>query len=551
MLLNAKVIAVFTQLQQEILNLKSEMGAGKIVSPSIDIFHTSIFPAAKEKLKAQLVNLGVNDASYFNAVDEYKQIQMQYLNQCVDAMVKVLQTMISNKNKSKELLGKLIKFIEDGQLAELIEGLGKEVLNKINSAIKLRFMYFLTDGIYSSLCQVKHEIDLILIDVDEEHGERQRLYPLFMSELNIREASILATGSIPRFDELIDIFILYKNAGYGASQRHDSNTAVSYYHLAIKSFSQLSKASSMMRGNTSDQQLSVLITPVNHETTVGRDGLVRSAGYGVTIRYTDSSVVPIHTRLQSDASHSYRIEPWYDWDPKLKIAYLKHIEKLTAEIANNPQHAHYQRRLEKLAALQHIFNAAEQKKLSPDVFKEAKSDKPSLFCAFRESETQKLILHAEDDLRVKMWQKAVQETQIIGEYGYFIKDATLVSRLSKKRLHFTDIPLYDTTKKIKDLIQPDLNRSDKSGHNLWRYDKKMALEIMLIAHHQQLLHPALLHLIEELYPMMYARSFSLFRKSEVESLFKELKQDILSSLWNDSSNEDCYHSSKRLGGDYV
>jgi hypothetical protein len=87
------------------------------------------------------------------------------------------------------------------------------------------------------------------------------------------------------------------------------------------------------------------------------------------------------------------------------------------------------------------------------------------------------------------------------------------------------------------LLEQTQHRASHTGWALWRYDKKTALEIILIAHYQQLVNPALIKNIEENYPMIYARSFSLLRESEVETLVRELKDHLLTQLWDDAAND--------------
>ena len=79
-----------------------------------------------------------------------------------------------------------------------------------------------------------------------------------------------------------------------------------------------------------------------------------------------------------------------------------------------------------------------------------------------------------------------------------------------------------------------------SGYALWRYDKKMALEIILVAHAQQLLHPALITKIEENYSCLYARTFAFILRSEVEMLLTAVKDHIIELYWQDAVGDKGY-----------
>jgi hypothetical protein len=564
MQLNSQGIAIISQMRYEIEQLKTAVGIKQFVRPSIDIFHTSLTPNIREQLRQKIVPVGDQVTSYPDALKNYDQTQAHSLCECIDSILKLLQTLIIDKNITDIYFNKLIDFIEYEQLQTIAPDVALTVLDKINPAMKLRMVYYLIDTIYTGLSSFRKgesitithssdqnilkKIDKLTADFEQNLEKRQHLYVLFYSELHIREASILATGELPRMDQLSDIFIVYKTASYGLGNLRQQDSTLSYYNLALKTLSQLSKASSAIQTHNSDQQLSVIVQPVNDETAVGHHGLVRRSVFGVKISYQDTQGAILDVNASPGFNHVYRIKPHYRLEPQLKIAYLSHIKVLVTRLNNSPKHAHAKRREEKLEALEYIVESDNQGDLSPATFDQAKNNKPYLFVAWRQSKTQQLIECAEEDLKVKMWEKFSKEKQSIGQIGYSITDEDLVLKLSDKYLSYTSGQTYDVNKKISDLIEPDTLRQGKSGYALWNYDKKMALEIILIAHYQQLLHPALLKAIEENYPSLYARSLWFMKESKVEQLFLEVKNNILFLLWNDSSNDPSYGSPKNAGG---
>jgi hypothetical protein len=555
--------AVMMQLRDNINHLKSDVGFKQLIFPSIDLLYTSISARSREQLRQRLVAVGCTDAAYFDVIEEYQLLQKQYVFDCIDSIVNVLQILIDDKTITDIYFNKLLDFIEYEQLSIIAIHIDMELFDKLNPAIKLRLIYLLVDYIYMALSLFRagnniiitqdfdqnfiKKIDKVTIEFNDTPDKRQQLYPLFFSELHIREASILATGELVRHDQLSDIFTVYKTASYGLSNVRQQDNTVSYYNLAIKTLSQLSKASSYMQSR-SGQQLSVVIQPMSHETAIGHHGLVRRSIFGVHISYQDTQGLILDINASPGFNHVYRASPLYKLDGELKIAYLAHIRQLTAQVNSNPKHIHYQRRQEKLAALEYIVQADDQGDLSPETFAQVKVNKPYLFVAWGESKTQNLIECAQSDVKTKMLRKMSKEKESIGQLGYSLTDDVLVKRLSEKYLSFTDGIPFDVNKKIIDLISPDPSRQHKTGHELWRYDKKLALEIILIAHAQQLLHPALLKVIEEQYSTLYERSFWFFNNSEVELLVIEVKNNILSIIWADATNDTVYNSNQNAGG---
>jgi hypothetical protein len=556
-------ITIITHLKETISQIKSDAGVKQFIMPSIDIFFTSISAAAREKIRVSLIASGIESNEYSVMVELYKQMQIQYLFECIDSITTCLQTLVDNKSKTDIYLNKLIDFVEYEQLLTIAPDIPTNTFEKMNSAVKFRLNYYLTDQVYTTLCQFKgghniissqtydqsilKKIDKITHDSVQNQDKRSHINLLFYSELNIREASIMALGELLRNDQLSDIFVVYKSTAFGLTDLRQQNGSISYYNLAVKTLSQLSKASSLMQPHHLGQQLSVVIQPMNQETAVGHHGLVRRSVFGVNISYQDNQGLILDVNASPGFNHVYQLEPHYKLDSLLKMAYLSHIKLLTVQLNDAPAHSHKRRRQEKLSALEHIVNADNQGELSPATFDVAKMGKPYLFVAWGESKTQQLIECGENDLKLKMWILYSKEKHSIGRLGYSMNNEDLVEKLHEKYKIYTKGEPYDPNKNILDLLNAHQERKDLSGYELWRYDKKLALEIILVAHSQQLLHPALIKEVERKFPMLCARSFWIFRESEVEALMLEVKENLTSLLWNDAANDNIYFPAQNIG----
>ncbi|MGA2655206.1 MAG: hypothetical protein ABSF18_04430, partial [Gammaproteobacteria bacterium] len=313
-------------------------------------------------------------------------------------------------------LNKLIDFVEYEQLVTITSELPINVLDKINAAIKYRLIYFLMEHVYAVLCQFRgginiitsksydqnllKKIDRVTIEAAQNQDKRSHIHLLFYSELQIREASILATGEILTPDHISDIFLVYKTAAFGASQRKQDGT-ISYYNLAVKTLTQLSKAANVMQSH--HQQLIVSISPINQETAVGHHGLVRRTVFGVSISYQDNQALDITS--SPGFNHVYQVTPHYKLETDLKLAMLEHIKNLAKQLSDSPNHPHKKRRQEKLAALEYIVHADNQQSLSPSTIEEARAGKNLIYVATGESTTQQLIEYAQSNIKAKMWQQ--------------------------------------------------------------------------------------------------------------------------------------------------
>ncbi|MFA6037082.1 MAG: hypothetical protein WC748_03020 [Legionellales bacterium] len=556
MQLTAQAIAIIVQLKDKINNLKSDEGIKKFILPSIDIFNTSICERARDTIKSTIVTLGVTDGDYAQVIESYQRMQVQYLLECFDSVSNLLQTLIDNK-AAVIYINKLMDFIEFEQVSTIAPDISAGIFEKMNVAIKYRVLYYLTEEVYAILCQFREgayincnhisdqlcikKIDKFTVQAVQNQDKILQVSLLYYSELHIREASIVAMGELIRNDQLSDIFTVYKTAAYGLSGLREHNHVISYYSLAVKTLMHLSKASNFMQPRSIEQQLSVHIQPMNQETAIGHYGLVRRSIFGVVVTYQDTQGLILDVNSSPGFNHVYQVEPAYKLDPDLKMHYLQHIRLLTAQLNDAPEHTHKKRREEKLNALEYIVRADNQGELTPATFDQAKAGKLYLYAAtWSESITEQLITNAELDVRAKMWRKFSKDKHSIGQLGYSITDNNLLAKLLNKYLSFTQGISYDADKRIQDLLENDPERINKTGVDLWRHDKKRALEIILIAHFQQLLHPALLRSIEERYPMMYARTFWVASQSEVENLVRQVKDNLLSLLWLDAANEVTY-----------
>lgn len=564
MQLTAQAIAIIVQFKDKINQLKSDEGFKKFVLPSINIFHASICERARDKIKSTLVALGVAEGNYSQVVENYQRMQVQYLFECLDSVSSSLQTFIENKPATAIYINKLMDFIEFEQLSTLAPDISVGIYEKMNVAIKYRLLYYLTGEVYEILCQLRegahiiceHSSDQLCIKKIEKftaqavqnQDKQEQISLLYYSELHIREASIVAMGELMRNDQLSDIFAVYKTTAYGLIGLREHHHVVSYYSLAVKTLMHLSNASHFMQPRSFEQQLSVHIQPMNQETAIGHYGLVRRSIFGVVVTYQDTQGLILDVNASPGFNHVYQVEAAYKLDPNLKLHYLQHIRLLTEQLDHSPEHAHKKRRQEKLNALEYIVHADNRGELSPATFDQAKAGKLYLYAAtWSESVTEQLITNAELDVRTKMWRKFSKDKQSIGQLGYALNDQNLLTKLLNKYLSFTQGIPYDVNKKIQDLLENDPERVSKAGVDLWRHDKKRALEIILIAHFQQLLHPALLRSIEEKYPMMYARTFWISSKSEVENLVIQVKDNLLSLLWFDAANEIAYQPPRYNG----
>lgn len=555
MQLSTQGIAVIKQLKQNIIIFKSNEGVKHFIAPSIDIFYASIPSEIKEQLRKKLVVSGTKEGVYVQVIEAYKAAQIKYLFDCIDSVGEFLNQFLTN-NKMPDLFMHIFNFIEYEQLSTIADSVQPSIFDLLNPAVKFRLIYFLIDQMCTSIACLKKEthfssvqepdndilkkIETIAAHFQQNMDRKQQLNPLFYSELHIREASTLASGELVRSDHLSDIFIVYKKASFGSVNIFQQDYIASYYNLAVRTLLQLTEAAKKMPAHQAGQQLSVIVSPINHETSIGHYGVVSRSVFGVTVSYHDMQFMDVDT-CSPGFNHVYQIDTPFRLDSHIKIAYLQHINELILQMKNNPKHSHHQRRVEKLNALESIVKSDDEGSLSPTKLSEVKKDKPNLFAAWK-SKTQALIENTEEKLKAHLWQKLASEKDCIGKDGYAITDEALVEQLKDKYLILSKGATYNVNQRITDLLRTNPDRADYSGHDLWRFDKKMALEIILIAHAQQRLHPALIRIVEEKYPMLFMRSFHLIKKSEVEILLKEVKKDIMLLLWNNAANETDYNS---------
>jgi len=551
MQLTQEGLVLVSQFGQQLEQLTGDAGVCRFVLPTLNLFSTSIATLMKEQLRLKLVSLTIQHESYQNVVNEYQRLQSEYFRTCMMSLANFMQRMCDNKNSITTELNRLIDFIEYDQLT-LLSLIDPVFLDRINPAVKLRITYYLLESGYALLFDIhknKQIKDVVeydqatlsrldqLIAKTENSSERKRqLAVLFDNELHIREASILATGELPRPDQLSDIYVVYKTASFGWAQRSQDHAA-SYYNLAVKTLLQLAQASRVVSANSATGQLSFYVNPISQETRLGSAGLVRSSAFGINIAHEDTELNPLSAGV---GAQEYQLVKNYSLGPSLKIACLQHIEQLSRQLEENPRHAHTQRRIEKKCALEAIVRAEEQGYLSPATFADIITLKPYIFVALGMSKTQMIIEWAQNDLKEKMWLKLSQDKQCIGKFGYAISDTQLIATLFRKYQTLEPGATYDTTKQIAEMLCFNSARMHYSGYELWRFDKRRALEVILIAHAQHLLHPALIVAIEEIYPCVYSRSLHFLFKSEVERIVTAVKDNIIELFWQDAQNDNSY-----------
>jgi hypothetical protein len=536
--------AVLTQLLQDISSLKNDQSVSNFILPTIELFFASIQDSEKVKLKTILARVLMIDevTVYQELVIQYLAMQRKCFSICIVALEKSLQDLIDGHGHSDQIFHELLDFLASDQLHLLIPDLS----NHMNPAIQLRLTYFLIDKISMTILLFQNGNHMIITEHSEaslikrinqltaglcnDMQKTRELYTLFYNELQIREASIMTTGMLPRLDQLSDIYTVYKIEAYALKDLTQSGSPAPYYQLAVKTLSQLSKAYNAMQGGVATKHLSLSIKPFRREISMSANGLVQRSAFGINIDYLDMAI----TQSDSIESDTYYVKSSYHLKSALKIAYLQHVDKLSSQMLYKPKHAHQQRRMEKLAALKMIIDEDNHGNLSPNTFKKAKSEKPYLFVAWglRGSETESLITQAETDIKKTLLNKLIEQKDSIGQYGYALNDENLLLKLLEKYKHYTAGHLYNPNQKITDFMIPNIARNDLTGIDLWRFDKKMALEIILIANEQQLLHPALIYQIEHNYPQLYARSLPWLFSSEIEKLIMAVKDDVLQSFYD-------------------
>ncbi|HLF66660.1 MAG TPA: hypothetical protein VI522_03510, partial [Gammaproteobacteria bacterium] len=464
MKLTQQGLALLTQLMQQLEGLKGAAGDQKFVLPTINLFFTSILEATKDQLRFKLITSGLANDSYKNVAQAYQRSQAEYVEACLTGVVTCLQKIISAEHSIKSELDQFIDFVEYDQLSA-VTGLKPVYLDSLNAAIKWRLTYYLLNKVYDlleNLAKNKYlvmdgdqdnaflsRLSQLIAKTDQSTERKQQLATLFYNELHIREASLIATGELPRVDQLSDIFIVYKTASFGWSQ-HTQDHAASYYNLAVKTLLQLASASKIIGAHSATGQLSFHINTISQETRIGTQGLVRSSAFGINIAHEDTELFPL---IANDAQ-DYRLEKTDCLKASLKIALLQHIEHLSLQLVRDPKHYHTQRRIEKKSALEAILRANEQGDLSPATFADIIMCKPYLYVAFGLSKTQDLIDQARKDLKMNMWLKLAQDHHSIGKYGYAINDPQFIETLYRKYQSLAPGISYDTRLALTQLLVP-------------------------------------------------------------------------------------------------